>query len=137
MLMIQQGTLPSCPGFYRFRVSLSSLGQALASSSTGWLEAEIRGQHSFLSFQHPDKVADAFRLVTDIPLWKEVADQMGQNPDDVKRQLKLIVDRRNKIAHESDTDPTPPRTRYAISAQMVGEGLDFLGDVVDALDVVL
>ena len=53
---------------------------------------------------------------------------------DVKLQLKLIVDRRNKIVHEADVDPTPPRTRYAISAWAVGTSLDFLEDLVEPID---
>ncbi|MCX2971959.1 hypothetical protein OSB71_24420, partial [Streptomyces sp. JHD 1] len=69
----------------------------------GWLEQEIREQHGYLSFQQPDKVADAFRLVSDVSLWVEVAKHLGLRPEDVKRQLKLIADRRNKIAHEADT----------------------------------
>ncbi|MFF3852155.1 HEPN domain-containing protein [Micromonospora sp. NPDC002575] len=137
MLMIQGGDLPACPGFYRFRVSLSSVGKAVSTGGAAWLEAEIREQHSYLSFQQPDKVADAFRLVTDISLWREISTQLQRQPEDVKRQLKLIVDRRNKIAHESDTDPTPPRTRYSISLTMVNNSLDFLKDVVSALDAIL
>ncbi|MCA2215825.1 hypothetical protein [Jidongwangia harbinensis] len=137
MLLIQSGVLPDCPGFFRFRVSLRSVGLALSQGGTGWLEAEVREQHSYLSFQQPDKVADAFRLVTDVILWQEVSKQMGQSAEDVKRRLKLLVDRRNKIAHESDTDPTPPRTRYPIDAIIVNDSLDFLESVAGAIDAAI
>jgi hypothetical protein len=133
MILTQQGSHPVAKGYGRFRISLASVNLALAGNGVSWLEAEIREQHSYLSFQHPDKVADAFRLVTDISLWQAVANKLKRNPDDLKRELKLIVDRRNKIAHEADTDPTPPRTRYPINEPLVRRSLDLLDDVVDAI----
>lgn len=136
MIATQLGMHPRAAGFDRFRVSLSSVQTALGTGGTAWLESEIREQHGYLSFQQPDKVADAFRLITNIKLWDAVAVRMGKNAADVKRQLKLIVDRRNKIAHEADTDVTPPRTRYPISDVMVRDSLDFLENIVDAIMVV-
>ncbi len=93
----------------------------------------MRQQHEFLSFQQPDKIAAAFRLVTDCPVWETVGASLGDRPDDVKRRLKLIVDRRNKIVHEADTDPTPPRSRYPINEPLVSRSLDFLENLVAAL----
>lgn len=133
MLLIQLGQIPKAKAFAKFRVSVDSVNQASTSSNTSWLEAEVREQHSHLSFQSPDKIADALRLVTDISLWSAVADQLSVKADDLKRHLKLIVDRRNKIAHEADTDPTPPRTRYAIDATMVQESLDFIEQITMAI----
>lgn len=133
MILTQQGSHPAAKGYGRFRVSLASVNLALTGDGVSWLEAEIREQHGYLSFQHPDKVADAFRLVTDVSLWPAVAGKLKRNSDDLKRELKLIVDRRNKIAHEADTDPTPPRTRYPISEPLVRRSLDLLDEVVDAI----
>jgi len=133
MIQTQQGLHPRAAGFERFKVPLSSVGAALA-DRPDWLAAEVLQQHAFLSFQQPDKVADAFRLVTDQTLWDEVGRQLRRPAKDVKLQLKLIVDRRNKIVHEADVDPTRPRTRYAISASQVGTSLDFLEDLVRAID---
>lgn len=31
---------------------------------------------------------------------------MGRPDKDIKQELKIIIDRRNKIAHEADIDPT-------------------------------
>jgi hypothetical protein len=54
---------------------------------------------------------------------------------DVKQRLKLIVDRRNKIAHEADMDPTYPKARWPISAPDVEDVVRFLVDVVEAIHV--
>lgn len=39
-------------------------------------------------------------------LWDEVATKLGISAKNAKQQLSVIVDRRNKIAHEADIDPT-------------------------------
>ncbi|WP_229405218.1 hypothetical protein [Micromonospora sp. NBRC 110038] len=136
MLLTQQGLHPRAAGFDRFRVSLSSVDIALRSATTAWLEVEIREQHGYLAFQQPDKVADAFRLVTDVKLWPAVAAHLSRPADELKRQLKLVVERRNTIVHEADMDPTPPRTRYPINGGMVTLSLDFLEELVLAFSVV-
>ncbi|MBF6189487.1 MULTISPECIES: HEPN domain-containing protein [Nocardia] len=137
MILIQQGKLPRPAGFDRFRVSLRSVAVSMSATDTTWLESEIREQHGYLSFQHPDKVADAFRYVTDVSLWQAIALQIGSSPASARRQLKLIVDRRNKIAHEADTDVTPPRTRYPINEGDVRDSLTFLGVLVNAIVTVI
>lgn len=120
------------PAFCSFTVTLTSVAAALTGSSD-WLDDEIRRQHGHQSFQHPDKVAAAMRLATDTPLWPTVATQLGSDPATVRRRLQLIVDRRNKIAHEADTDPTPPASRYPISRVLVDDSLDFLKSVAKAI----
>ena len=137
MLLIESGSLRRARGYDRFRVSLASVSDAMISRNSSWLESEIREQHTVLSFQHPDRVADGFRLVTDIELWNVTSRRMGRPTDDVKRQLRLIVDRRNKIVHEADTDPTPPRQRYPIDDLSVTTSLDFLEATVDAISTEL
>lgn len=116
----------------RFSVSLATVDAAL-NGSAGWLDQEIREQHGYLSFQHPDKVAAAFKLVSSTPLWPRVAASLGSDSATVRRRLQLIVDRRNKIAHEADHDPTPPASRYPISRQLVDDALDFLEGVASSI----
>ena len=55
-------------------------------------------------------------------------------PEDVKRELTLIVDRCNKIAHEADVDPTPPHERWPIDYPDVDYSLDFIGGVTQAIE---
>lgn len=127
LLAVSKSQWPSA--FQRFRVAMSSVDEATKTTSAAWLENEVRRQHGFLAFQHPEKVADAIRLVTDVELWSAVASDLGLTAADAKTRLQLIVDRRNKIAHEADTDPTPPRSRYPINRQLVDDSLDYLESV--------
>ena len=96
-------------------------------------DSEIRTQHGYLAFQQPDKVAEAIRLISEVKLWDCVGYRLGMNAGNVKQRLKLIVDRRNKIAHEADMDPTYPKARWPISAPDVEDVVRFLVDVVEAI----
>jgi hypothetical protein len=105
--------------------------------STRWLEDEIRRQHGWLSFEQPDKVADAIRLFCGKELWKEVGTRLGIDAKSAKNRLALIVDRRNKIAHEADLDPDAPGTRYPIDELLVQDAIDAIEAIANAIyDVV-
>ncbi len=120
MLDCHAGIRPRTDAYNRFPVALSSVF-ALATDLTSAtaMEAEIRSKHSFLSFQHPDKIADAFRLFTSKPIWDEIAQKLDIPAKDAKAKLGVIVDRRNKIAHEADVDPSFPGQLWPIDAQIV------------------
>jgi hypothetical protein len=81
------------------------------------------------------KVADGIRLISEIKLWEAVAARLGVTAAQVKQRLGLIVDRRNKIAHEADLDPTYPKVRWPISAADVDGVVEFLERVVEAIHV--
>ncbi|MTF40059.1 HEPN domain-containing protein [Cyanobacterium aponinum] len=107
-------------------------------NNTAWLENEIRERHSYLSFQQPDKIADAVKLISSKKLWKEVANIMGKTDQEIKQQLSLIVDRRNKIAHEADINPTYNLgERWNIDENQVNEAINFLENLVKAIDSIL
>ncbi|WP_395665671.1 HEPN domain-containing protein [Methylocella sp.] len=130
MLEIFDEIRPSCKRFSNFRVSLEFLNNDKSGTPLrSRLEAEIRNQHSYKSFQHPDKIADAVRLFSDVSLWAAVAKRMGHNEKDIKARMILIVERRNKIAHEADLDPTYPNTRWPISSKMVSDVAEFIETV--------
>ena len=138
MVDIFLGRRPKTDAFGRFPISMDNVLLVVATPGhTKWLEEEIRRQHSWLSFQQPDKVADAIRLFCGKELWKEVGDRLGIDPKSAKNQLALIVDRRNKIAHEADMDPTSPGSRWPIDEVVVQEAIDTLELIGNAIfDVV-
>lgn len=134
MLEIWQKKRAETQAFQRFSISLSSArSAATGASSNDWFDYEIRTRHGWQSFQHPDRIADAVRLVSDFVVWKEVASIMGRTIEDVKQQLELIVDRRNKIAHEADLDPTFPNTRWPIDETLVSDAVIFIERVTETI----
>ncbi len=140
MLEIHRGTRSEPPAFSRFQISLGSARQALNMSSNfdSLLEYEIRQRHSYKSFQHPDSIADAIRLISEQKLWREVGNLMRQPAKDIKQQLSIIVERRHKIAHEADIDPTLGLgNRWRIDEVLVNDAVDFLEQVVESIHAVL
>lgn len=101
------------------------------------LDGEVRQKHSWLSFQEPNKVAEAIRLVSQKALWQEVGIILNCQPEDAKAQLKLVVDRRNKIAHEADMDPTSPGMRWPMTHRIATEALDTLEKIGSAIFTVV
>lgn len=140
MIETFQGIRPASPAFLRFNVSLESTLQGfLIPADVGWLDSEIRARHAILSFQNPDKIADAIRLISPMELWNSVAAALHQNPIAIKTRLSLIVQRRNKIAHEADIDPTYPGTgtRWPITATLASESVDFVESICETIHPLL
>jgi len=134
MLEVCGGLRPTTSAFLRFHVTMDAAMTGLAwGGGTTWFDTEIRERHSCLSFQHPDRIADAIRLFSSCELWPSVASRLGLSVQDVKRRLALIVDRRNKIAHEADLDPSYPGARWPISPGDVTSAVDFVEDVCRAI----
>ncbi|MFD6918669.1 HEPN domain-containing protein [Streptomyces sp. NPDC059944] len=124
----------SAPGaMLRFQVPLSAVLRFRDEGGVAWLDEVIRSRHSFLSFQAPDKIADAIRLVSEGELWNEVGQAMGRSVKDLKQELKLIVARRNAIAHESDISPVPPYDQNDIKIEDVTGTLEFVEGLVSAI----
>jgi RiboL-PSP-HEPN len=124
--------------------TVSALLPAIASSvlnrlnNTSWLEDEIRERLGYQSFQQPEKIADAIRLISDKKLWDEVSTILGLPARDIKQQLSAIVDRRNKIAHEADIDPTfGIGGRWYIDEILVSNAVDFIEKVVESIHQIL
>jgi hypothetical protein len=107
-------------------------------NNTSWLEGEIRERLAYQSFQQADKIADAIRYISDIKIWDEVAIQATKSAKEIKQQLNSIVDRRNKIAHEADIDPTfNIGSRWNIDEVLVGNAVDFIEMLVESIHQVL
>ncbi|WP_293155965.1 HEPN domain-containing protein [Okeania sp. SIO2C9] len=71
-------------------------------------------------------------------MWQEVGNIMGRTDKDIKQELKIIIDRRNKIAHEADIDPTLSLgNRWGIDEIMVGDAVDFIEEVVDSIHSII
>jgi hypothetical protein len=138
MMEIWRGTRATTPAYLRYRVSMDIATQL--ASATGvdyYLETEIRTQHSYLAFQQPERIADAVRLFSSIELWNEVGAALREDPKNITSQLKLIVDRRNKIAHEADVDPSYPGQRWPIGRKDAEEALSFIEKIGEAIFTIL
>lgn len=133
MIEVLEGKRTPTSAFSKYRVSMDSVQGKGFVSGSGWFESDVRERHSFLSFQQPDKIADAIRLFSDVKLWQAVGVKMSMPDSDVKAQLRLIVDRRNKIAHEADIDPSYPGARWSINEKDVERSIHFIEQVCESI----
>ncbi|MBV6506566.1 MAG: hypothetical protein ILNGONEN_02145 [Syntrophorhabdaceae bacterium] len=138
---VRLGMLEICIGnrsitepYKKFKIPLQAAhsGQTMPTNAL-WLDEAIREQHSWISFQEPSKIADAIRLISSANLWDEVGKELGKQAKDVKDMLKLIVDRRNKIAHEADMDPTNPGARWPITQSLAEEAINNIEIIVETI----
>jgi hypothetical protein len=134
MLESYQGKRNKTIQFLSFSVSLENTLRSISTpDDTTWLEETIRQKHSYQSFQQADKIAEAIRLISDSKLWLEIAKLMDKKDQDIKKQLDLIIKRRNQIAHEADIEPTPFSNRWKIDDIMVEDAVQFIEQVAESL----
>lgn len=77
-----------------------------SSGNISSIQGYIHQKNSALSFQHPDKIAEALRLIHPNNIWEEIQVKHSKQASMIKTELKAIYHRRNQIVHESDIDPT-------------------------------
>jgi hypothetical protein len=127
---------PVTPAYLKLRLPLQTLMMLIQNPmDIGPLDQEVRTYYSWQTFQRPDKVADAIRLITERPLWDDVGARLGMTAADVKTRLSAIVDRRDKIAHEADMDPTDPagKARWIMNETDASGAIEFINLVGHAI----
>lgn len=136
------------PGFAKLQISSDTLMRIQSATTptdrSSAFDLEVRTRLSQVTYQYPDDIADGVRLISPCKLWNEVALKLGATATTIsvhkeflKKRLSLIVDRRNKIVHEGDLQPTVPRTPWPISRADVTDVATFIHDIVSAIDGVV
>jgi hypothetical protein len=138
MLQCWRGERAQTDAFKRFQMPAGAASALLAdrSQAEGIFENEVRLKHCFAAFQQPEKIADAVRLFSDVPLWDSVGVRLSTTAKAAKTSLALIIDRRNKIAHEADVDPSYPGQRWPIDRSLVQNMLQTVEQTVYAIHAV-
>mgnify|MGYP003382108651 FL=1 len=148
MVKIFEGSRNHCSGFSKFQCSADTVLRIkmapTPADATAAFDLEVRSKLSRVTYQFPEDIADGVRLVSSSELWNEIAVAKGATAatkiaeaKSLKRDLSLIVERRNKIAHEGDLQPTVPRRPWAITAADVTYASGFLLDLVRNIDRVV
>ena len=138
MLECFRGQRATTNAFYEFRVTLGGTLQAVSTpGSDVWLDDQIRDLHSRRTFQHPDDIASAIRLISNIDLWHLVAVRLQSTREAVRNRLRLVVDRRNKIVHEADANPSYGQIGilWPLNSVEANETVTFVENVAEAVHV--
>ncbi len=148
LVAIFEGRRPECPGYLRFSCTNATLmrikNATSAADSSAAFTLEVRDKLNRITYQFPEDIADGIRLISTCELWNDVALQRGATPKTksqiakgLKTDLSLIVERRNKIAHEGDLEPTTPRTPWPINRTDVDYVADLIEGIVRDIDLVV
>lgn len=90
------------------KISLSAyatLSAATIPPKEFYFEQEIIAKFRFVSFQSPENIADGLSYIWEEKhKWQKIAAAMAMDEDEIRTQLRLVIDRRNKIVHEADVD---------------------------------
>jgi len=92
----------------------------------------IRIAHGRWTMQFAKDIADAVRLVSPRPLWVSIAGGDTDTAKDLKSSLDLVIQRRNKIAHESDLDPSTG-AKWPITSALAIAAIEVVKERGDAI----
>lgn len=148
MMETFEGRRKPSAAFLRFQLSNEALLRIRATTlpevASSAYDLEVRSRLSLATYQEPEKIAEGVRLISDVPLWNSIATKLGSSPATMdndakvaKRGLSLIVERRNKIAHEGDLQPSVPRTPWPIVQADLQYVASFIRSIVDAIDQIV
>jgi hypothetical protein len=148
MMKIFDGTRNGCPGFYKFQCSSDTLLRikhaVTPADASAAFDLEVRSKLSRVTYQFPEDIADGIRLVSGVELWSEIALAKGASAatkgtlaKSLKKDLSLIVERRNKIAHEGDLQRSIPRTPWPVTRADVSYVAGFIENLVRTIDKIV
>jgi hypothetical protein len=143
-----EGRRTATPAYLRFQLSNEAIGRIRSAAgpaeASSAFDLHVREQLSRNTYQAPDDIADAVRLCSTVELWNEVAVNLGASQSTkitsakaIKRQLSLIVGRRNIIAHEGDLQRSPLREPLPISQGDLAVVAGHIERVVRAIEAVV
>jgi len=137
MLKIFDGQKKANENYEKFFISLKTLNLILSTKDENvrrqLLDTEIRKTTCKQSYQTPSNVERALALITMKSIWSSVSVSLKMHKNDLTKKLNLIVNRRNKIAHEADIDPVT-NDKIPIDRETIIEVKTFITKLVKTID---
>ena len=132
------GSKPDCRAYNEFCLPMSSVKQLLNSTDPTIREsiynASVKKLLSKDSYQSPKSVEYAMTLINLKKVWHKVGVKLGMPSQDVTLKLGLIIQRRNKIAHEADIHDLVSMDKTPIDRSDVDDTFAFLDQIVTAIE---
>lgn len=140
MLEIFNGQRKTNSKFTEFRIPMSFVQQIILADSDiqkkQLIEAAIKKTNSKNSFQSPSIIDNTLQFISVKNIWGQIKDDIGMEPCDIKHKLGLIVNRRNKIAHEADIDSITDEKTEILHEDII-DSIDFVSKVTNAIDKII
>lgn len=124
--------------FSDFCIPMTTVKSLLATSDQSQREsiynASVKKILSKDSYQSPKSVEFALSMVDLKNIWSKIGKKINMPAEDIKKELGLIVSRRNKIAHEADIDNLVSMKKTDIESMDVEAVIDFFNNIVLAIE---
>ena len=98
------------------------------------LEISVKKILSKESYQSPSSIENALQLISIKKIWFSIKDDMHMSSEDIIKKLGIIINRRNKIAHESDIKNHIDTTKNEIEREDVDDVIDFISTLVECIN---
>jgi hypothetical protein len=95
-------------------------------------ELEVTNYLGLRTYQKSCDISQGLHLISPGSPWETAGRLTGRLASDLKRDLNLIVDRRNAIVHQADTDPVT-RSRIPMLEQDAQGATEFIETIVGVL----
>ena len=96
------------------------------------LNAQIRKITTKDSYQSPKSIEYALQLLSVKKIWMQVSNDINIQADEIRKKLGIIVDRRNKIAHEADWNYSDDR-KLEINKDDIDNVYDFITKLSESI----
>lgn len=140
MLDTFKGNRVASKSFPKFNVSMKSLLRVIdantPSEQQAYLESEIRRINSADSYQSPKSIEYALQLINIKSIWVLISPKMQKPAEDIKNELSLIINRRNKIAHEADYDSVN-MSKFPIDQQTTNDIISFIEQFCESINQII
>lgn len=140
MLEIFEGDKSSNSDFENFTLPFKTVNQLINATDQPArkeiIDIAIKEITSKDSYQSPRSIENALGLISVKKIWTSLGKELSLPPDDIKKQLNLIINRRNKIAHEADIDRATG-LKKAISASDIKDTMEFIETLAKTLDAIV
>lgn len=132
------GTKPDSRAYIEFCLPMSAVKQLLVSTDSAIREnifnASVKKLLAKDSYQSPKSVEYAMNLINLKNVWHKVGLKLSIPSKDVVLKLGLIIQRRNKIAHEADIHDLVSMDKTPIDRSDVDDTFAFLDQIVTAIE---
>lgn len=132
------GSKPDSRAYNEFCLPMSAVKQLLVSTDSAIRESIFNASVKKLlakdSYQSPKSVEYAMNLINLKNVWHKVGLKLSMPSKDVVLKLGLIIQRRNKIAHEADIHDFVSMDKTPIDRSDVDDTFAFLDQIVTAIE---
>lgn len=98
------------------------------------LQVSVKKILSKDSYQSPSSIENALQIISITKIWSSIREEMQMSPDDIKRKLGVIINRRNKIAHEADIKNHVDSTKNEIERDDIDDVIDFITKLTESIN---